>query len=98
MPKFVIYVGISNANGASRPLRDRLTDYFSLSKLKKRTSLDRLLVKYYKHTYIAYSTLTISSAAMLALEKNVIGYYYPIANKDDFPAEISKVKKAFNLQ
>ncbi|MGN8056028.1 hypothetical protein ACTJKN_07140 [Pedobacter sp. 22163] len=98
MPKFVLYIGISNANGTGRALRDRLADYYSLSKLKKRSSLMRLLVKYYPQTYIACSTLKASSTEILKLEKSLNGFYFPIANKDDFPVEISQAKKAFNKQ
>jgi hypothetical protein len=96
MPKFVLYVGISNENNSNRPLKVRLSEYFRVKEIKKRSSLHRLLVKYYDYTYVAFSTLQLNTAKIKALETSVLGFFYPLTNKDDFPVEIKAPKKAFN--
>lgn len=98
MPKFVIYVGISNENDSNRPLRTRLGDYFLVSKIKKRTALHRLLVKYYEYTYISFSTIKLNTTKIKELETHAIGFFYPLSNKDDFPVDISGPRKAFNIR
>jgi len=96
LPKFVLYIGISGATDALNPLRKRLSNYFNQNAVKKRDALHRLLGKYYNHTYVAFSLLPgFTSKEILDLEKNLIGFYYPIANKDDFPIEIEEPRKAF---
>ena len=96
LPKFVLYIGISGATESLRPLKDRLSDYFRVKQIKKRDALERLLGKYYHYVHIAYSLMDLDTNALKHLETNLIGFYYPIANKDDFPVEIEKPRKAFN--
>jgi hypothetical protein len=97
LPKFVLYIGISGATDALNPLKKRLTAYFREEDIKKRDALHRLLGKYYNHTYLAYSLLpNLTSKQILEIESNLLGFYYPIANKEDFPVEIKTPRKAFN--
>lgn len=97
LPKFVLYIGISGATASLNPLKNRLSNYFNHNVVRKRDALHRLLGKYYNHTYVVYSLLPgFNSSQILDLEKNLIGYYYPIANVEDFPVEIQGPRKAFN--
>lgn len=96
LPKFVLYIGISGATKALNPLKRRLASYFREDEIKKRDALHRLLGKYYNHTYLAYSLLPkLSTKEILEIETNLLGFYYPIANKEDFPVEIKPPRKAF---
>ncbi|MGI4760155.1 MAG: hypothetical protein ACRYF0_05585 [Janthinobacterium lividum] len=96
LPKFVLYIGIAGATDALNPLKKRLGNYFNHNNIRKRDILHRLLGKYYNHTYVAFSLLPgYTSAQILELETNLIGFYYPIANVEDFPVEIQKPRKAF---
>jgi len=90
LPKFVLYVGISN-----RPLKERLKDYFNLSKIKKRENIHKMLQLYYDHIYVCYSVLSIGSTELSKLEKALHGFFYPIEARRDFPAELKKAQKAW---
>jgi hypothetical protein len=95
MPKFVLYVGIAGENNKSRPVRERLKDYFNFNSIKKRDAIIRLLQKYYKNTYIAYSLLNANTTELKRIETALLGYFYPKPNKDDFPLELKPIKKSF---
>jgi hypothetical protein len=95
MPKFVLYVGIAGENNSNRPLKKRLEDYFKIESIKKRDAIIRMLEKYYQTTYVAYSCLSLSTLELKKIETSLIGFFYPLCNKDDFPIELKPVKKAF---
>ena len=95
MPKFVLYIGIAGENDKLRPVRERLKDYFNFNSVKKRGAILRLLQKYYKNTYIAYSLLSYDTIELKRIETALLGYFYPKPNKDDFPIELKPVKKSF---
>jgi hypothetical protein len=95
MPKFVLYIGIAGENNSGRPVQERLKDYFYIEKVKKRNAVLRLLQKYYKQTYIAYSLLNVSTKELKRIETALLGYFYPIPNKEDFPIDIMPLKLAF---
>lgn len=95
MPKYVLYIGIAGENNSERSLKKRLEDYFNINKIKKRDAVLLLLQKYYKNVYISYCLLNIGTKELKELESNLIGYFYPIANKDDFPFELKPIKKSF---
>jgi hypothetical protein len=95
MPKFVLYVGIAGENNSNRPLKKRLEDYFKIESIKKRDAIIRMLEKYYRTTYIAYSCLNLSTVELKKIETSLIGFFYPICNKDDFPIDLKPIKKAF---
>jgi hypothetical protein len=95
MPKNVFYVGMSGENNSNRPLKERLKDYFNLDKIKKRNAVIRLLHKYYPNVYIAYSLYNGSTTILKQIESSLIGFFYPLCNKDDFPIELKNDKKAF---
>lgn len=97
LPKFVLYIGISGATSSLNPLKNRLTSYFNHKTIRKRDALHRLLGKYYNHAYVVYSLLPgFTSKQILELEHDLLGFYYPIANIEDFPAEIQEPRKAFS--
>jgi hypothetical protein len=95
LPKFVIYVGISGEKGSNRPLKDRIGDYLNFNIIKKRSSLHRLLCKYYSQAYVAYSTVNIKWQDVEEMEKAFHGFFMPIGNKRDFPVKIKKIKNSF---
>ncbi|GHT34353.1 hypothetical protein FACS189434_10370 [Bacteroidia bacterium] len=95
MPKNVFYVGMSGENNSNRPLKERLKDYFHLDKIKKRNAVIRLLQKYYPNVYIAYSLYDANTNILKQIETSLIGFFYPLCNKDDFPIELKGDKKAF---
>jgi hypothetical protein len=95
MPKNVFYVGMSGENNSNRPLKERLKDYYNLDKIKKRNAVIRLLHKYYPNVYIAYSLYNESTNILKQIESSLIGFFYPLCNKDDFPVELKNDKKAF---
>jgi len=95
MPKNVFYVGMSGENNSGRPLKDRLKDYFRLDKVKKRNAVMRLLGKYYPNVYIAYSLYNNTTPILKNIESSLIGFFYPICNKDDFPIGLKEDRKAF---
>lgn len=100
LPKFVYYVGIAGANGGMRTLRERLQDYFSESKLRKRDAVRILIYKHFENVYIGYSTIpTTTSLTLEQIEKSLIGYFgtHLLANKDDIPVELKPQGKAFNI-
>ncbi|OYZ01875.1 MAG: hypothetical protein B7Y37_04575 [Sphingobacteriia bacterium 28-36-52] len=93
--KFVFYVGISGENGSGRPLRDRLKDYFRLEQIKKRNAVLRILEKYINNVHIAFFLTNVNYTVLKQIETSLIGYFYPLANKDDFPVELQPIKKSF---
>lgn len=95
LPKFVMYIGLSGENNSSRPLKDRLKDYYKFSQVKKRDAVLRLLEKYYKNIYVAYALLNLSMSQLKQIETALIGFFYPQCNKDDFPVELQPIKKSF---
>lgn len=95
MPKNVLYVGMSGENDSRRPLKDRLKDYFDIQKIKKRSAVIRMLEKYYPNIYVAFTYCDQSTAVLKQIESSLIGFFYPIVNKDDFPGELKPEKKAF---
>lgn len=95
LPKFVLYVGMSGENNSKRSLKERLKDYYYIEKVKKRDAVLRLLQKYHKNVYVAYSLLQMSEAEIRSIETSLLGFFYPKPNKDDFPVELKPLKKGF---
>jgi hypothetical protein len=93
--RFVLYVGISGENGSGRPLKDRLQDYFRLTSISKRDAVLRMLEKYKNNVHIAYFLANVNYTILKELESALIGFFYPLANKDDFPIELQPSKKSF---
>ncbi len=95
MPKNVFYIGMSGENDSKRPLKDRLKDYFRINEVKKRNAVIRLLHKYYPNVYVAYTLYNDNTKILKQIESSLIGFFYPLCNKDDFPIELKPDKKAF---
>lgn len=55
LPQTVLYVGISGDKGKERPLKDRLNDYYQISKLEKRENIHKLIQLYYDDLYVVYT-------------------------------------------
>jgi len=55
LPQTVLYVGISGDKGKERPLKDRLNDYYQISKLEKRDNIHQLIQLYYDDLYVVYT-------------------------------------------
>lgn len=55
LPQTVLYVGISGDKGKKRPLKDRLNDYYQISKLEKRENIHKLIQLYYDDLYVVYT-------------------------------------------
>lgn len=96
LPKFVVYVGIAGAHNSKRPLVERLQDYFRLEEIKKRKAVHRIIQQYYHHIYVVYTLLDVDYLELERIEKELIGFFFPICNKDDFPVDLGNLKKAFN--
>lgn len=94
-PKNVLYIGISGERNKNRPVRERIKDYFQYSKLKKRNAVMRLLGKYCHNVYVAFTYCDMSTDILKEIESNLIGFFYPLCNKDDFPIELKPEKLAF---
>ena len=94
-PSYIIYVGISGEKGSNRPLKERITDYLYYNNIKKRKKLHRLLSKYYKETYVAFSLVKIPWQDLENVEEALHGFFMPIANDRDFPVGIKNIKKSF---
>lgn len=95
MPKHVFYIGMSGENDSGRPLKDRLKDYFNLERVKKRDAVVRMIEKYYENVYIAFTLVDQKTSVLKHIESSLIGFFWPIANKDDFPGDLKSEKKAF---
>jgi hypothetical protein len=95
LPKNVLYIGMSGENNSERPLKDRIKDYYNLEKIKKRNAVIRMIEKYYHNIYVAFSLIDKPTYVLKEIESSLIGFFYPIVNKDDFPGELKPDKKAF---
>jgi len=73
-PRFAFYGGISNDRNSNRPLRDRLKDYFYLSKKAKRANIDQMLQLYYPHIWVTCTLLNWTTAQLKTLETNLHEY------------------------
>lgn len=55
LPQTVLYVGISGDKDSNRPLKDRLNDYYQISKIEKRENIHKIIQLYYDNLYIVYT-------------------------------------------
>ncbi len=95
LSKYVMYVGISGENNSKRPLKIRLKDYFRIEQVRKRSAVLRLLERYKENIHVAFFLANTTTQILKELEQALIGFFYPPANKDDFPIELQPSKKAF---
>lgn len=96
-PEFAFYVGISNEHGSNRPLRERLKDYVpaSLSKIRKRKNIHRMLQLYYGQIWVAFALAPRSSKVLQKVEEDLHGFVHPCFGRRDFPAGIKRQQQAF---
>jgi hypothetical protein len=96
MPQYVMYVGISGEHGSARPLKERLMDYFYISKLKLRNNVHQMLQMYYDHVYIKYALFNGNYNSLEDLESTLHEFFYPRFGKRDFQPETKAAHGAWN--
>lgn len=75
LPKTVLYVGISGDRESKRPLRERLNDYYQISKIRKRSNIHKLLQLYYDNLYISYSLYSGDFRTLLNVETALTEFF-----------------------
>ncbi len=96
MPQHVMYVGISGEHGSARPLKERLMDYFLISKIKLRNNIHMMLQLYYDHVYIRYALFKGKYQDLEKLESTLHEFYYPKFGKRDFEPDTKAAQSAWN--
>lgn len=96
MPRHVMYVGISGEAGSERPLRERLMDYYYISKIKLRRNIHKMLQMYYNHVYVQYALFDGNFQELEKLEVSLHEYFYPRFGKRDFEPETKNAQSAWN--
>lgn len=96
-PRLPLYVGISNATGTNRPLRERLKEYMNLGTVKKRNNVHQMLQLYYDHVWVAYSHLSIPSSDMLQLETNIHDFLCPPFGRSAYSLSVKASQRAWDV-
>lgn len=96
-PQFALYVGISNATGSRRALRDRLKDYMNLQKILKRQNVHQMLQLYYENVWVAFSLLTLPATKMRALETHIHDYLAPPFGKSGYSIGVRGAQSAWDV-
>lgn len=98
-PQFAFYLGISNERDSNRPLRERLLDYLpaSLSAIRKRQNIHRMLQLYYKQVWVAFALSNRASRDLKNAEEKLHGFIHPCCARRDFPADVKGQQKAFGV-
>jgi len=99
LPKFALYVGISNERNSERPLRDRLKEYVptALNKIKKRKNIHLMLQLYYQQIWVAFALAPFPSEELERAEELLHGFLYPCFGRRDFPVDIKRQQQAFGV-
>lgn len=97
LPQYVMYIGISGEKGSQRSLKDRLTDYQYLEKIKKRDSIHQMLQLYYEEVYIVYSLYKGRFEELERLEGILHEYYNPVYGKREFSPPTKAAKRAWTF-
>ncbi len=93
MPKYVIYVGISGERGSSRPLKERLNDYYYISKLRLRKGIHKALQLYYEEAYFSFAFY--NGADIETLETLLHEYFSPKWASRDYEPPTKAAKSAW---
>ncbi len=96
MPQHMMYVGISGEHGSSRPLKDRLKDYFNINKIKLRENIHTMLQLYYENVYIKYALFNGNYLDLEKIEVVLHEFYSPRFGKRDFEPDTKKAQGAWN--
>lgn len=92
---FIMYIGITGANGNGRTLHDRYGDYLQEKKKDKRAKVHYMLNKYADDIYFAYSA-TRPAIDLIKLELDLNDAIIPPVVVKDFTAEIRQYVKAMS--
>lgn len=95
LPQYIMYVGISGEHGSKRPLRERITDYYYISKLKKRSNVHQFLQMYYENVYISFSYYKGDHKDLEKIETFLHEFFAPKFNLRDFEPKTKKAIKAW---
>ncbi len=95
-PQLALYVGISNATGSGRALRERLKDYMNFERVLKRQNVHQMLQLYYDHIWVAFSHLSLSAAQMRELETQIHDFLGPPFGRSAYSLEIRAAQNAWD--
>lgn len=95
-PQLALYVGISNATGSRRPLRERLRDYMNLERVLKRQNVHQMLQLYYDHVWVTFSLLSLPPAQMRALETHIHDFLGPPFSKAAYSIGVRAAQNAWD--
>jgi len=91
---FIMYIGITGANGNGRTLRLRYGDYLREQQKNKRPKIHYMLNKYPEDIKFAYSAIPDPAFDLEALELDLNDAILPPVVVKDFTAEIRQLVKA----
>ncbi|MBE7417371.1 MAG: hypothetical protein HS128_06360 [Ideonella sp.] len=91
---FIMYIGITGANGNGRTLRNRYHDYLGEKKKNKRPKLHYMLNKYSDDIVFAHAAIPDPKFDLAALELDLNDAIVPPVVVKDFSAEIRQLVKA----
>lgn len=96
-PDYVLYVGISNATGSKRPVRQRLAEYLPtrISAIRKRSNIHRMACLYYSNLWVHFAYTSRKSATLRKAEEKLHGYLAPLAGQQAYPVDMKPLKPAF---
>ncbi len=93
---YIMYIGISGAN-SNRSLRERYTDYFKNSEVRRRPHIRHMIVQWLPilHFHFAPVADQVSPAQLKAIESRLITAFLPPCCKDDIEAGTRRAVAAF---
>lgn len=96
-PQLALYVGISNATGSRRALRDRLKDYMNLERVMKRQNVHQMLQLYYENVWVAFCYLSLSAAQMRDLETHIHDFLGPPFGRSAYSLAVRAAQNAWDI-
>ena len=96
-PQLALYVGISNATGSRRALRERLRDYMNLGRILKRQNVHQMLQLYYEHVWVTFSLLSLPAAQMRALETHIHDFLGPPFGRSAYSISVRGAQSAWDI-
>lgn len=96
-PQLALYIGISNATGSRRALRERLKDYMNLERILKRKNVHQMLQLYYEHVWVTFSLLSLPAAQMLELETHVHDFLGPPFGRSAYSISVKGAQSAWDI-
>lgn len=92
-PQLALYIGIASG----QPLVERLKDYLprTISAIRKRDNIHKMLRLYYDAVWVSYATTDAHEKDIKALEKTLHGFLCPGVAEAAHPAGIKKQMRSF---